>query len=95
MSTSIKDVHSWLAGELAHAGPRRKAELMKLVEHVNRAGQHPSSATFPVGSFQRQIAQLHERKIIKEAVGRGFQPHEDDLKELGLHIAGQSLGLCL
>ena len=104
MSTT-KEIRAWMAAELAHASPagcspagcnpRRRAELAKLLEHLKRAEVHQHANALPVGSFQRQLARRHERKLVHEAMHLGFQPQEEELKELGLHIAGQSLGLSL
>ncbi len=94
MSTAT-EIRGWLADELAHAGPRRRAQLAKLADHLKRAEQHIHAAALPVGSFQRQIARIHERKMVSEAMHLGFHPQEEELKELGLHVAGQALGLSL
>jgi hypothetical protein len=93
--SGTSDIRGWLAEELAHAGPRRKTQLAKLAEHLRKAEQHQHANALPVGSFQRQIARIHERKMVAEAMHLGFHPPEEDLKELGLHVAGQSLGLSL
>ena len=93
--SAVEEVRGWLADELAHAGPRRRAQLAKLAEHLKKAEQHQHANALPVGSFQRQIARIHERKMVSEAMGLGFHPHEDEIKELGLHVAGQALGLSL
>ena len=93
--SAADDIRGWLAEELAHAGPRRRAQLAKLADHLKRADQHIHAAALPVGSFQRQIARIHERKVVSDAMHLGFHPQEEDLKELGLHLAGQSLGLSL
>ena len=90
-----KEIRAWLAEELAHAGVRRKAQLAKLAEHLQHAGMHPHADSLPVGSFQRQLARRHERKLVHEAMRLGFEPPDEQLKELGLHLAGQSLGLSL
>jgi hypothetical protein len=98
--SAAAEIRGWLADELAHAGPagcspRRRAQLAKLAEHLKRAEQHIPAAALPVGSFQRQIARIHERKMVSEAMHLGFHPQEEELKELGLHVAGQALGLSL
>lgn len=90
-----KDIRAWLAEELGHAGARRKAQLAKLAEHLQHASAHPHADSLPVGSFQRQLAKRHERKLVHDAMRLGFEPPEEQLKELGLHLAGQSLGLSL
>ena len=96
-----KDIRAWLVEELGRAGSagggsaRRKAQLAKLAEHLQQAGGHPHADSLPVGSFQRQLARRHERKLVHEAMRLGFEPPEEQLKELGLHLAGQSLGLSL
>lgn len=100
MST-IAEIRVWLAEELAHCNPspgcnhKRKEKLAALAEHLRRAEQHQHANALPVGSFQRQTARRHERKLVSEAMRLGFQPQEEELKELGLHAAGQSLGLSL
>ncbi|MHB1659534.1 hypothetical protein [Thiomonas sp.] len=94
MSTA-KEIRAWLGDELAHAGPKRRAQLAKLAEHLHRAEKHQHANALPVGSFQRQIARIHERKMVAEAMHLGFHPPEEEIKELGLHLAGRSLGLSL
>ena len=95
MSAATEEVRGWLADELAHAGPRRKAQLAKLAAHLKRAEQHQHANTLPVGSFQRQLAQRHERKMVSEAMNLGFHAKDEEIKELALHVAGHSLGLSL
>lgn len=95
MSTA-DDIRGWLAEERARGcGPRRRAQLARLAEHLKRAEAHPHANALPVGSFQRQIARRHERKLVQEAMHLGFHLREEELKELGLHAAGQALGLSL
>ncbi len=93
--SAVEEVRGWLTDELSHASPRRKAQLAKLAGHVQRAEQHMHASALPVGSFQRQLAQRHERKMLSEAMGLGFHPQDEEIKELALHLAGQSLGLSL
>ena len=95
MSTA-DDIRGWLAGEFAHAtSQHRRLQLARLTEHLKRAEAHPHANALPVGSFQRQIARRHERKLVQEAMHLGFHLREEELKELGLHAAGQALGLSL
>ena len=93
--SAVEEVRGWLADELAHAGPRRKAQLAKLAAHLKRAERHPHAEALPVGSYQRQIARVHERKMLAEAMNLGFQPQDEEIKELGLHLAEHALGLSL
>jgi hypothetical protein len=89
------EIGHWLIQEWSHADQRRKAELSKLAEQVKAVQGHPHAEAFPVGSYQRQLAKRRERKLILAAKHAGFQPSDEQIKELGLHLAEHALGLSL
>jgi hypothetical protein len=93
--SAVDEIWGWLVQELAHADKRRKAELKKLAEQLKRVQGHPHADALPVGSYQRQIAKRRERRLILAAKHAGFQPSDEQLKELGLHLAEHALGLSL
>ncbi len=96
MTTNTSDIKLWMEYELSHADRRKKERLEKLAVHLKRAEQYAHANALPVGSYQRQIAKRHERKLVAEAMHLGFQPaNEEIIRELGIHLAGSSLGLSL
>jgi hypothetical protein len=93
--SAVDEIGHWLAQEWEHADKRRKAELSKLAEQVKAVQGHPHAEAFPVGSYQRQLAKRRERRLIQAAKHAGFQPSNEQIKELGLHIAEHALGISL
>lgn len=69
----------------------RRDRLKKLLADLHK---HPDSLSLPVGSPRRLLAETHERTVMRQAVHLGYQPPEQELKELGLHLGlGMGLGL--
>lgn len=93
MST-MKDIQDWLAAEMPKASSRRKAELERLAAHLKRQESEVSPAALPPG-FQRQLARQRERRVMREAMRYGYEPPEEVMAQLGLHLAEQSLGIAL
>jgi len=93
--SAVDEIRGWLVQEWSGADKRRKAELSKLAEQLKKVQGHPHADAFPVGSYQRQLARVRERKLILAAKHAGFQPSDEQLKELGLHLAEHALGLSL
>jgi len=69
----------------------RRKRLEKLLADLHK---HQSSMSLPVGSPQRLVAEQNERKVLQQAMSMGYQPPEQQIKDLGLHI-GLELGLGL
>ncbi len=93
--SGVDDIQRWLREEIQAAGPRRKAQLAQLSERLRQVEAHPAPDTLPAGSTQRLLARSRERKLTRAAMHLGYAPPEEQIKELGLHLAGQSLGLSL
>jgi len=82
----------WAHQELERARyDGRRERLKKLLADLHK---HPDSLALPVGSPQRLLSEQHERKVLQQAMNMGYQPPEQQIKELGLHV-GLELGLGL
>ncbi|MBU2834217.1 hypothetical protein HF673_00095 [Acidithiobacillus thiooxidans] len=90
-------LNGWIVTELqaSRRDPKRQAQLKRLAEKAKAAAQHLHADALPVGSYQRQLAMVHQRKLASEALQLGYQIPDEDLQELGLHVAGHALGLGL
>lgn len=90
-------LYRWIAEEMqaAYRDPKRQAQLKRLAEKTKAAAKHLHADALPVGSYQRQLALVHQRKLATEALQLGYQPPEEEIKALGLHVAGHALGLGL
>jgi hypothetical protein len=98
MSGDLRKLQAWIAAEIAAGGGKEKGrirELLKLSDRLHHEIKHMSVDALPVGSFQRQIAQIHTKRVMRLAMHAGYHPPEEDIKELGLQVAGQSMGLSL
>ncbi|MEY2340978.1 hypothetical protein AB4090_02575 [Acidithiobacillus sp. IBUN Pt1247-S3] len=86
------DIEHWATEFMGKTRVEVKRERLKrLLAGLHR---HPDSASLPVGSPQRILVQSHERNLMQEAVHLGYEPPEQVLKELGLHL-GLEVGLGL
>ncbi|AUW32844.1 hypothetical protein A5904_07670 [Acidithiobacillus caldus] len=96
MSTA-HEIEVWARDEAAHVPSRsRKAKLERLAEQAHQAAGHPGPDAFPVDSPQRLVARSRERRLMQAALNLGFEPQDEQvIKELGLHLAAQSMGLSL
>ncbi|UTV80119.1 hypothetical protein MQE22_08795 [Acidithiobacillus sp. YTS05] len=82
----------WVTADLERSREEnRRAKLKKLLAEIH---QHPDSRSLPAGSSQRLLVESHERKVMQSAMDLGYEPPEQVLKELGLHL-GVELGLGL
>lgn len=80
----------WAAADLEKSREEtRRAKLKKLLAELH---QHPDSRSLPVGSSQRLLVESHERRVMQAAMELGYEPPEQVLKDLGLHL-GMELGL--
>lgn len=87
-----QDIEQWALDSLDRTRQEsRREQLRKLLANLHR---HPDSAALPVGSSQRLVARSHERQLMQEAVNLGYEPPEQVIKEMGLHL-GLELGLGL
>ncbi|MBU2754984.1 hypothetical protein HFU84_07000 [Acidithiobacillus sp. CV18-2] len=78
-------IEEWARETMAKTDREAKRErLRRLLAGLHR---HPDSASLPVGSPQRILIQSHERNLMQEAVNLGYEPPEQILKEMGLHLA--------
>jgi hypothetical protein len=69
----------------------RRERLKKLLTEMHR---HPDSTTLPVGSPQRLLVESHERRVMEKAMLLGYEPPEQALRDLGIHL-GLELGMGL
>lgn len=90
-------LNAWIHEEIRASSrdPKRQERLKKLAEKAKASAKHLHAEALPVGSYQRQIAMVHQRKLATEAMQLGYQMPDEDLQELGLHVAGHALGLGL
>ena len=80
--------HEQLEGSRSES---RRERLKKLLADLHK---HPDSMSLPVGSAQRLMVERHERNVLQKAMGMGYQPPKEQIKEMGLHL-GLELGLGL
>lgn len=88
---------TWIGEELANArrDPKRQAQLKRLAKKAKASAKHLHTESLPVGSYQRQLAHMHQRKLAREAMHLGYQMPDEDIKELGMHVVGHAAGLGL
>lgn len=90
-------LNDWIVTELqaSRRDPKRQVQLKRLAEKAKANARHLHADALPVGSYQRQLARVHQRKLAAEAMQLGYHIPDEDLQELGLHVAGHALGLGL
>jgi len=85
-------LEQWALASLDRSRDEAKRErLKKLLTELHR---RPDSQSLPVGSSQRLLAETHERQVMEQAIHLGYQPPEQAVRDLGLHL-GLELGLGL
>ena len=85
-------LEQWALADLNHSrNEARRERLKKLLADLHR---HPDSGVLPVGSAQRLMVESHERRVLQDATHLGYEPPEQAIKDLGIHL-GLELGLGL
>ena len=84
-------VRQWALESLKTQQGTRKERLQKLLADLQR---RPDSAALQAGSAQWLVARSRERTLMQEAVNLGYEPPEQVIVEMGLHL-GLDLGFGL
>jgi len=85
------EIEQWVLNELGWTKQEsRREQLQKLLADLHK---HPDSASLPVGSTERLIARSHEKTVTQRAMDLGYEPPEQAIKEMGLHVVELGLGL--
>ncbi len=83
-------LEQWVIANMGNSrSEARRERLKKLLADLHR---HPDSGALPVGSAQRLMVETHERRVVQDAMHMGYEPPEQTLKDLGIHL-GLELGL--
>ena len=84
------DIEAWARSQMTGAkGDSRRKKLELLLSEVKAADPN----RYPAGSPQHTLALYRGKDALKHAMGLGYEPPEQALAELGLHVVELGLGL--